>query len=474
LPEPFQFADVLGQFVQQTGYTPGQIARLSGIPQATITNWLEGRVKKPRQRSNLLRLARALNLDVSEATQLLEAAGHPALHELMQTGADTEQELLAPWQELIYQREQAPFQAIADLPYFVGRQLALQTIQQALLDDQHQALCSLYGMGGVGKTVLAAHAAYRLRPHFPDGVLWARVDRAAPLSILRAFANAYDQDVDSYPDVDSRSQVVRALLASKRALLILDGAQTSDQIRPLLPPSGRCAVLITTRRPDLAIVRGARRIRVEPFRRESGATLELFTHILGRESVHQNRNSLAQIAERLGHLPLAVAIAANRLAHEPNWRMTEFLQRLRPGPPRLRELAYGDWDVAACFAESYETLPAWQQRFFATLSLLKNDEFSIQKAAAVFGTSPAEAHDLLRTLYSHSLVQTGRKNRYRLHPLLHDFALETRQQTFESTAHTNSHAWAPNAQTLASIVSCELAPTVRQEEIAQNRMARSG
>jgi tetratricopeptide (TPR) repeat protein/transcriptional regulator with XRE-family HTH domain len=421
----FQLAEVLGRYVSRAGYTAGQLSRLSGVPQATITNWLEGRVKKPHHWDALLQVAEALHLTEMEATELLQAAGHPAIEELMVLARDeTEKTLLAPWAKIIQRREQAPFQAIADLPYFVGREKALQELKEALLGGQRVAICGLQGMGGVGKTVLAAHAAYLFRPYFPDGVLWARVDKADTMSVLSAFASAYERDVSQYTDVESRSQVVRELLAHKRALMVLDNAQASEEVRPLLPPTGTCGVIITTRRHDLTVIQGVQRIHLGEFDRDKDESLALFTKLLGEAWVRREKAALSEIAELLGHLPLAVTIAASRLAYEPGWSATDFLRRLRQEKRRLGELVYEDQDVRVSFDLSYKTLSPKLQHFFTSLGVFGGEDFSVEAVAYVTKLSLEVAHDNLRMLHSLSLLQQGRLGRYRLHPLLQDFALD--------------------------------------------------
>lgn len=99
--DPFLFAEILSQFVERSGYTTGQLSKLAGIPKATIVNWTEGRVKRPRGHEDLLRLLAALRLSPTEASRLLEAAGHPGLAELRllaQNEANVElTHLLASW-----------------------------------------------------------------------------------------------------------------------------------------------------------------------------------------------------------------------------------------------------------------------------------------------------------------------------------------------------------------------------------------
>lgn len=442
MANPFQLADLLTQFIKRSGYTPGQLAKLSGVPKPTIVNWMEGRVRRPRTLNDLVRLTAVLHLSEEEASQLLQSAGHPTIAELrldlQQMHDETLAQLVALWEPKsgLATENPAPFQAMAHLPYFVGRAEVLAKLRTALLVGEHATIYSIQGMGGVGKTALAAHLAYQLRSYFPDGVLWARVDTSDTMSILSTFASAYDLDVRQYGDVDSRSRIVRELLAHKQALIVLDNAQSSEQVRPLLPPTGLCAVLVTTRRHDLAITRGAMRLVLRPFDSNSGESLALFAHVLGEDRVAAERPLFIELADLLGHLPLAVDIAAGRLAYEPGWSTVEFLQRVQQAR-RLIELESEDQSVRLSFNASFQHLQAEQQQFFAALGVFAGDDFSSEAAAMVADLPHEVARDYLRKLYALSLVQAGREtaagqlNRYQLHLLLRDYA---EQQLSDKTA----------------------------------------
>lgn len=440
---PFQLADLLTQFIKRSGYTPGQLEKLSGVPKPTIVNWMEGRVKRPRVLADLVRLTAVLHLTEKDASQLLQSAGHPTIAELRrdlhQMPDETLTKLLDHWEQKpqIKEESPAPFQAMAHLPYFVGRGEVLAQLKATLLAGEHATLYSIQGMGGVGKTALAAHLAYQLRLTFPDGVLWARVDTSDTMSILSTFASAYGLDVRQYGDVGSRSRIVRELLAHKRAFIVLDNAQSSEQVKPLLPPTGSCAVLITTRRHDLAVTRGATRLVLGPFASEGGEAVALFAQVLGDERVEGERPLFVELANLLGHLPLAVAIAAGRLAYEPGWSTAEFVQRVQQERRRLAELESEDQSVQLSFNPSFQHLLPEQQQFFAALSVFAGDDFSSEATAVVANLPHDVAQDYLRKLYALSLVQAGREagagqpNRYRLHLLLRDYAA---QQLGEDTA----------------------------------------
>lgn len=418
------FVHLLRQFVDRSGYNTCQIARLSGIPRRTIANWLEGAVQKPRTWQDVVKVAGALRLPQSELNQLLDATGFPLLARLKkQAQNETERVLLTPWlEEQGLPDKLVPFQAIPDLPTFVGRERTLQVLQEWLLTGYHDTACVLEGTIGVGKTALAARLAYRLRSQSPDGVLWARLDTSNVMSLLHLFAAAYGQDVTGYDDLESRSTAVRQLLADKQALLVLDNVQNSRQIQPLLPPSGSCAVLVTTRRRDLAPAHGAHRVHLEPFAEIE--SLALLAEILGEERVARERADLSEMVDVVGQLPLAVDILASRLAYEPNLTAADLLERLRHENGRLDSLIHEERCVRCAFAASYTLLTPDQQRFFAALGAFGGEDFSVEAAATVSGTPMAEAGATLSALFCLSLVRRGRPNRYRLIPLLRAFARE--------------------------------------------------
>jgi predicted ATPase len=434
--------------VARSGYTAGQLARLSSIPKPTIVNWLEGRVKRPRTREDLLRLAVVLHLDRAELSELLVSAGHPDVDVLERSARQTNDTealaLLRPWLSTAVSPhspapQPAPFQVMADLPTFVGREEEIAQLRARLSEPTHPTLYAIHGMGGVGKTALAVKMAYLMRGNFPDGVLWARVNLSDTLSILGTFASAYQLDVSQYSDLHSRSRVVRDLLGRKRALIILDGAERSEQIAPLLPPTGGCAVIVTTRRQDLSVLRGAYRLHLSPFSPQTGEALALFARVLGNGRVQAEKHLFTQLAQLLGYLPLAIDIAAARLAYEPGWSTAEFLTQLQQTNQRLHELAFDQQSVRLSFETSYAALSPEEQHCFAALSVFVGEDFSEAAAAAVTQVSRAEMRRMLHHFYALSLVQTGRPAlagqpaRYRLHQLLRDFA---REKLVDDTAVT--------------------------------------
>ncbi len=167
------FSEILNRYIEQSCYSTGQLAKLSGLPKATIVNWAAGRVSRPRYRKDLLKLAVSLRLDSRAATALFQSAGYSSLADPQMLPHDEEEaRLLQQWQTRHGQGEHSgPFQAVPQVPYFVAREELRETIAPLLTTGRRRLVC-LHGMAGAGKTTLAAHLAYELRPFFPDGVLW--------------------------------------------------------------------------------------------------------------------------------------------------------------------------------------------------------------------------------------------------------------------------------------------------------------
>ncbi|MFO7538532.1 MAG: tetratricopeptide repeat protein, partial [Chloroflexota bacterium] len=421
-----EFADLLRRYLTEAGWSERQLANRSSLARGTMRNWLTGVVDKPRNWRDLVRVAAALRLDANKTSELLQIAHHPPLTQLwVSARQEADKALFSFWTDALPLADgQTPFQVIPDLPYFVGRETEIALLQEWLLQDCHTSVYTLCGMAGVGKTALAAHLVYQLRPHFTDGVLWTRVDTADTMSILMLLANAYEQDVSAYTSIAGRSQAVRGILAHKRALLVLDNVENSRQIEPLLPPNGPCAVLMTSRHKDLKIARGAPQLHIRPFAENAVDTLALFGHILGTAKTKHEQETLIEIAHLLGHLPLALAITAGRIAAEPTLTANNFLQQLKVQNTRLDAVREEGQSIRVLFDMSCESLSVDEHYFFAGLGVFAGEDFTLEAAAAINDVPYDTAVLIMGALGCRSLIQSSGNGRYRLHPLLHDYARE--------------------------------------------------
>jgi hypothetical protein len=333
--------------------------------------------------------------------------------------------------EIMRQRGRAaipnPLRPPAPPRHFVGRAAQMEKLRR-MLDSGGTAVISgavakLVGMGGLGKTALAAYAAQELAAEFPDGVLWAELGRSSTDDILTAIAGFYHLDLSHCPDGATKAAAVRGVLEKKRALLVLDNAHHNDQVEPFQMGAGaRCAVLVTTRRDDLAALRHAQRVGL-PLLSE-GEALDLLRGIAGPERVKAEPKVAGEILTLVGYLPLAVDIVASRLRDRPQWSLSEMRRRLADSKRRLEELEMGeDYGVRLSFDMSYHLLEPEARRFFAQMGVFGGLDFDVTASAEVAQVEEREAERTLEQLRHLALAQPGRRaGRYVLHPLLRDYA----------------------------------------------------
>jgi len=305
-----------------------------------------------------------------------------------------------------------------------GRDLLRDGIADELRDG---GTVLLVGPGGIGKTTLAAAAGRRLVDHFPDGQLYAdlrgsHAQPADPYEVAGQFLRVLGVAGTAVPeDRQERFATYRSHLANGRILLLLDDAADEAQVRPLLPGAASCATVVTSRR-QLAALLGVARITVPTL---SAADSVRLLARAAPDRVAADPDAAWGIAELCGGLPLAVSIAAARLAAQPSVTLAEFRSRLAAERGRLDQLRTGDLDVRASIGLSYRALPDPARRLFRRLGLAGAD-WPGWVADAVLGTP---AGSLLDGLIDVHLVEpSGRdpagQERYRLHDLVAVHAAE--------------------------------------------------
>ncbi|MFD9698229.1 BTAD domain-containing putative transcriptional regulator [Lentzea sp. NPDC059081] len=312
----------------------------------------------------------------------------------------------------------------ADVTDFIGRERQLAEVATALTGGGRIAVIT--GQGGIGKTALAVRAAHELRALFPDGQLYANLRGAqstltSPAEVLGRFLRRLGVEGGEVPDtLDERVDLYRSLLDERRVLVLLDDAGEAAQVRPLLPPSARCAALVTSRR-RLSEVEGATVLALNSFTPVEAT--RLLRGLCGADRVDTQPDDTAAIIRLCGYLPLAIRITGVRLAARPHWPLAVLTARLSDARRRLDELATGDLAVAASFAISYRLLDTEARRALRLLALLETDDFAAWTAAALLDVDLRHAEDLVESLVDAHLVEPTGGLRYRLHDLVRLFAL---------------------------------------------------
>ncbi|MGX1131365.1 DNA-binding SARP family transcriptional activator [Streptomyces glaucescens] len=320
-----------------------------------------------------------------------------------------------------------PAQLPATVPDFTGRASFVSELSEVLASAEGRvmAVSALAGIGGVGKTTLAVHVAHQARAAFPDGQLYVDLQgagqRAAePETVLGSFLRALGTADSAIPDsLEERSALYRSVLDGRRVLVLLDNARDAAQVRPLLPGTSGCAALVTSRvrMVDLA---GAHLVDLDVMSPDEA--LALFTKIVGEERVASEREAALDVVAACGFLPLAIRIAASRLAARRTWTVTVLAAKLADERRRLDELQAGDLAVKATFELGYGQLEPAQARAFRLLGLADGPDISLAAAAAVLDLPAEDTEDLLESLVDTSLLESAAPGRYRFHDLVRLYA----------------------------------------------------
>ncbi|MFC3572993.1 BTAD domain-containing putative transcriptional regulator [Streptomyces yaanensis] len=320
-----------------------------------------------------------------------------------------------------------PAQLPATVPDFTGRASFVAELSEVLASAEGRvmAVSALAGIGGVGKTTLAVHVAHQARGAFPDGQLYvdlqgAGLRAAEPETVLGSFLRALGTADSAIPDsLEERAALYRSVLDGRRVLVLLDNAKDAAQVRPLLPGTEGCAALITSRVRMVGLA-GAHLVDLDVMSPEEA--LSLFTKIVGEERVASEREAALDVVAACGFLPLAIRIAASRLAARRTWTVAVLAAKLADERRRLDELQAGDLAVKATFELGYGQLEPAQARAFRLLGLADGPDISLAAAAAVLDLPQEDTEDLLESLVDTSLLESAAPGRYRYHDLVRLYA----------------------------------------------------
>lgn len=331
-----------------------------------------------------------------------------------------------------------PWVQLCQLPpgawHFVGREEQTGQLAAPLPPDEPSAVpvALISGPPGVGKTALATAVAQRVRDQYPDGQWYVRLGGVAaprdPAQVAAELLEASGVDSSAIPSgLERRAAALRARLADRQVLLLLDDAADAAQVRPLLPGTPGAAVIVTSRR-LLGGLGASSSVRLGPL--AESAALDLLGRLVGADRIAAERDAAAEVTASCGGLPLALRIAAARLASHPEWTVERFAARLRDRRTLLDELAVDDLAVRPSLELSYHALAPDLQRAFRSLGLLGPHDVASWTVGAL---ADDDGEKVVEALFSASLLDnvgtdsTG-EPRYRLHELVAAYATELVEQ----------------------------------------------
>ncbi|MER7763765.1 BTAD domain-containing putative transcriptional regulator [Streptomyces sp. NPDC097619] len=332
--------------------------------------------------------------------------------------------------------EEIPRQLPADTSDFVGDEQQLTAIERILLgEDGRRAvgLAVIVGKPGTGKSTLATHLGHRLGEHaFPDGQLYCDLrgttgSPATAAEVLGRFLRALGIPGPVIPESqDERAEMYRTLLASRRILVVLDDAASESQVRPLLPGSSRCAVLVTSR-VRLTALPGAHRVELDVM--DTERALELLGRVIGEDRLGRERVAAEVLIRTVGGLPLALRIVAARLAARPHWSLASMVQRLANERYRLDELTHGEMTMRASLSLTHDGLGREDRRLLRLLSLAQGPTLPGWLAGALLDDHRPFPSDLFEPLVDVQMldvvgVESTGGFRYRFHEIIRVFARE--------------------------------------------------
>lgn len=320
-----------------------------------------------------------------------------------------------------------------DIPDFTGRHAYLQQLD-SLTDSTHRTtsvVISATGMGGVGKSALAVHWAYRKgRMRYPDGQLYVNLrgygpgQPMEPIEALSHMLACLGLRPEQIPvDLDKASALYRAKLDSRKFLVLLDNARTVDQVRPLLPGGHGSLALVTSRDllSGLISIDGARRIPIDVL--SLGEAQQLLEEIVGRQRVAGEPEQSQQLIEMCARLPLALRIAATHLADQPDQRISDYVSMLRLRNQVTALTVEGDERNAlrAIFDSSLASLPPDARQALTLIGAAPVNDYTVASVAALIG-EPGNAKSILDNLAAASLLTETSPGRYDIHDLIRQYA----------------------------------------------------
>ena len=427
------FGQLLRSHRDAAGLTQEELADRSGLSVRTLGDIERDRVAKP-YRNSLDRLADALRLTGVARQEFFDSGrNRPARPAASAPAADADE----PSATLVSLAHLVPRQLPASVPFFSGRASELSVLTKLLhpaAETGGATVAVITGTAGTGKTALALYWATSSAAEFPDGQLYLNLrgfdpsgNPVTPEEAVRAFLGSLGLPDDRIPaNPEAQAALYRSALADRRVLIVLDNARDATQVRPLLPGSPACRVIVTSRDQmgGLLVTEGAHLISLGALAEEEAR--HMLALRLGTSRLDEDSGAVDSLLALTVRLPLALAIVAARAAVRQDFPLSSFVTDLAEAHGRLDGLDVGDKaaSIRAAFSWSYQNLSDLAARVFRLLGLQHGPDVTAPVAASLAGIPLGQARRALAELTATSLVTEHAPARYSLHDLLREYATE--------------------------------------------------
>jgi DNA-binding SARP family transcriptional activator len=319
-----------------------------------------------------------------------------------------------------------PRQLPSGPPHFVGRIAELRQLT-ALLNTTVDAggtvvISAINGTAGIGKTALAVHWAHQVADRFPGGQLYVNLRGfdptgapVQPTEALRGFLGALGVPQERLPvTLNALAALYRSLLAERPVLVVLDNARDAAHVRPLLPGSPACRVVITSRGRLASLVaqEGAHSLTLDLLSPQEATAL--LAGRIGAGRVAAEPVTVTGLIDSCARLPLALAIVAARAAAHPSFPLTALAGELRQASARLDALDAGEphANLRTVLSWSADALDSQTAEVFGLLGLAPGPHISLPAAASLIAQPLTRTRALLRELENAHLLQQYTPDRY--------------------------------------------------------------
>jgi DNA-binding SARP family transcriptional activator len=343
-----------------------------------------------------------------------------------------------------------PAQLPPETAGFVGRATELSRLDALLpvarpggdAAPEVPPIALITGTAGVGKTTLAIRFARQAGSLFTDGQLYVNLRGFDPVSEPMAPGTALEWFFDALgvpagevpPALEAQSALLRTLLDGKRMLLLLDNARDADQVRPLLPGSPGCMVLVTSRSQLTGlVVEGATPVPLDVLDRREAA--DLVARRLGAQRAAAESAAVDALVEHSAGLPLALSVTCARAAARPAMRLADLAAELADARGRLDALATGEesTDLRAVFSWSADKLSEPAALIFRLIGLHPGPDIAAPAVASLAALPLRRARAALAELTRASLLTQDAAGRFGCHDLLRAYAAELAMAALSGT-----------------------------------------